>query len=83
MTLFADRGCSFTVYQIEAMPTQSNQQFLNDIEDAYGSTEDLAKILDLGIEMLFYLEENTFARREVQEVVSALRIMISVLRSKD
>ncbi|MEL7270833.1 MAG: hypothetical protein AAGL34_14770 [Bacteroidota bacterium] len=52
----------------------------NAINDAYGSTEDLAKILDLGIEMLFYLEENTFARREIQEVVSALRTLIKTFR---
>ena len=64
------------------MPIQSEQQFLKDIEDAYGSTEDMAKILDLSIEMLFYLEENTFTRREVQEVVSALRIVIGFLRWK-
>ena len=80
MTIYRRRGCSFTLYQIKAMPIQSEQQFLKDIEDAYGSTEDMAKILDLSIEMLFYLEENTFTRREVQEVVSALRIVIGFLR---
>ena len=80
MTLFADRGFSFMLYQIEAMPNEFKQDFLEDIEDTYGSTEDLAKILDLAIEMLFYLEENTFARREIQEVVSALRTIIGSLR---
>ncbi|MEM6892710.1 MAG: hypothetical protein AAF554_03400 [Bacteroidota bacterium] len=63
------------------MSAQFKKEFLKNIEDVYGSTEDLAKILDLGIEMLFYLEENTFARREVQEVVSALRTIISLMRS--
>lgn len=50
------------------------------IEDVYGSKEGLAKILDLGIEMLFYLEEDTFEKREVQQVVSALRGIAQVLR---
>jgi len=50
------------------------------IDDTYGSSEELAKILDLGIEMLFYLEEDTFDRDEVQKVVSALRGIIGILR---
>lgn len=53
----------------------------NWIEDTYGSLEKLAQVLDFGIEMLFYLEENTFEKREVQNVVSALRGMIAVLRA--
>lgn len=43
------------------------------IKDSYGSPEELAKILDLGVVMLFYLEEDTFSRREVQSVVEALK----------
>lgn len=43
------------------------------IKDGYGSPEALAKILDLGVVMLFYLEEDTFSRREVQSVVEALK----------
>jgi len=43
------------------------------IEDWYGSPEALAKVLDLALEMLFYLEEDTFDRKEVQQVVAALR----------
>ncbi|MER3374061.1 MAG: hypothetical protein RIM83_05430 [Allomuricauda sp.] len=43
------------------------------IDDSYDSPEELAKILDLGVVMLFYLEENTFSRREVQSVVEALK----------
>ena len=50
------------------------------IDDVYGSQEVLAKILDLGIEMLFYLEEDTFERKEVQQVVSALRGIAHLLR---
>ncbi len=43
------------------------------IKNSYGSPEELAKILDLGVVMLFYLEEDTFSRREVQSVVEALK----------
>ena len=53
------------------------------IDDTYGSPEELAEYLDLGIEMLFYLEEDTFEKRDVQSVVSALRGIIGVLRNKE
>lgn len=43
------------------------------IEDGYGSPEELAKVLDLAVEMLFYLEEDAFDRKETQQVVAALR----------
>ena len=51
------------------------------IEDSYGSSENLAQHLDLGVEMLFYLEEDSFDRREVQSVVSALRGIIKALKT--
>ena len=51
------------------------------IEDVYGSPEKLAQVLDFGIEMLFYLEENTFEKREVQDVVSAIRGIAIKLRN--
>ncbi|WP_422350305.1 hypothetical protein [Flagellimonas sp.] len=50
------------------------------IEDGYGGPAEFAKVLDLGIEMLFYVEQEAFAQREVQQVVSALRGIIGVLR---
>ena len=50
------------------------------IKEAYGTREQLAEVLNLGIEMLFYLEENTFERRDVQHVASAMRIVCEVLR---
>ena len=53
------------------------------IDVTYGSPEELAEHLDLGIEMLFYLEEDTFEKRDVQSVVSALRGIIGVLRNKE
>lgn len=63
------------------MPHKAQEEYVNDfIEDRYGSQEGLAKILDLGIEMLFYLEEDTFEKREVQQVVSALRGIAQLLR---
>ncbi|WP_127140062.1 hypothetical protein [Flagellimonas marinaquae] len=56
---------------------------INWIEDTYGSPEELAKILDYGIEMLFYLEEGSFEQREVQEVVVALRGIVVGLRKQE
>ncbi|UII81515.1 hypothetical protein [Flagellimonas sp. CMM7] len=50
------------------------------IKEAYGSPEQLAAVLDLGIEMLFYLEEDTFERKDVQHVASAMRLVRDVLR---
>jgi len=51
------------------------------IEDGYGAPEELAKVLDLALEMLFYLEEDTFDRKEVQQVVAALREILVGLRN--
>ncbi|AWX43778.1 hypothetical protein HME9304_00769 [Flagellimonas maritima] len=51
------------------------------IEDTYGIPEELAKVLDYGIEMLFYLKPDSFEPKEVQEVVSAMRGLIIGLRS--
>lgn len=50
------------------------------IHDTYGSSEELARSLDLGIEMLFYIEEGTFERRDVQSVVFAIRGIVRALR---
>ncbi|MEM9363924.1 MAG: hypothetical protein AAGA43_14890 [Bacteroidota bacterium] len=54
--------------------------FKNWIEETYGSPEKLAQVLDFVIEMLFYLEENTFEKREVQDVVSAMSGIVLKLR---
>ena len=53
------------------------------IEDQYGSPETLANWLDLAVEMLFYVEEDTFSRIEIQEVASALRGITICLRSRN
>lgn len=52
------------------------------IEDQYGSAETLANWLDLAVEMLFYVEEDTFSRIELQEVATAIRGVVRVLRSE-
>lgn len=50
------------------------------IENRYGTPETLANWLDLAIEMLFYVEEDTFSRDELQEVATAIRGVVRVLR---
>lgn len=50
------------------------------VKDTYGTPEALAQQLDLTVEMLFYLEENAFTKKEVQNVVAALRDLVGVLR---
>ncbi|MBA4746079.1 MAG: hypothetical protein H2058_12560 [Muricauda sp.] len=50
------------------------------IIDHYGSPEKLAQILELGIFMLFFLEQDTFSRREVQDVAEAIRGIMAGLR---
>ena len=59
---------------------KQREHFSDLTKDSYGSSEKLARILDLGIEMLFYLEEDTFEKRDVQSVVSAIRTIIRILR---
>ncbi|MCB0373344.1 MAG: hypothetical protein KDD31_10070 [Muricauda sp.] len=51
-------------------------------EDAYGSPAELANVLDMGLEMLFYVEEGAFTQRELQQVAGALRDLNGVLRGK-
>lgn len=56
------------------------QDSSNWIAETYGSREVLANQLDKGIEMLFYIEEDTFERKEIQDIVAALRGIIVLLR---
>lgn len=51
------------------------------IFDTYGTPEALAEHLDLAVEMLFYVEEDTFSRDELQEVATAIRGVVRVLRA--
>jgi len=59
---------------------EKDETFKEWVEDGYGSPEKLAQILELGIFMLFFLEEDTFSRREVQDVVEALKGIVLLLR---
>lgn len=59
---------------------EKDETFKEWIEDSYGSPEKLTQILELGIFMFFFLEENTFSRREVQDVVEAIRGIVVGLR---
>ena len=49
-------------------------------EDAYASPNELANVLDMGVEMLFYLEEGVFSKEDIRNVVSALRNIALELR---
>jgi len=60
--------------------TESERKFLDLFKDAYASPTELAEVLDMGIEMLFYVEEESFSRKEIQDVAAALREVGKVLR---
>jgi len=60
-----------------------NSDLSESIIEAYGSREQLAEVLNLGIEMLFYLEEDTFEQRDVQHVASTIRLVRDMLRQDD
>ncbi|WP_350287962.1 hypothetical protein [uncultured Croceitalea sp.] len=63
---------------------KKQKEYLSDlIDESYGSPSRLAQHLDMGVEMLFYLEEDTFDKREVQSVVSALKGIILALRMRE
>ena len=49
-------------------------------EDAYASPNELANVLDMGVEMLFYLEEGAFSKEDMRNVVTALRKIALELR---
>lgn len=54
--------------------------FSESFEDAYASPDELANVLDMGIEMLFYVEEGSFSKEDIRNVVTALRKVILELR---
>ncbi len=54
--------------------------FLDLFEDAYASPAELAGVLDLGIEMLFYVEEGVFSKEDMRNVLTALRKITLELR---
>lgn len=53
------------------------------IAERYESPNELAQHLEMGIEMLFYLEENAFDKREVQNVAYALKGVSEALRQAE
>ena len=44
------------------------------------SPDEFTKYLDLGVEMLFYVEADTFDRKDIQNVVYAIKRIIDNLR---
>ncbi|MGB5819574.1 MAG: hypothetical protein WBG90_08820 [Saonia sp.] len=65
----------------DPMLNKEQTEYLSEsITDTYGSPEELARHLDLGIEMLFYIEEDTFSRKDIQDVVFSIRIITNTLR---
>ena len=83
MTLYFGYASKFTPYQNLSMSNQSQVDFLEQVQDSYGSTQELANMLDMGVEMLFYLEENNFNKQDGQNVVTALRAVTTALRKQD
>ena len=63
------------------MNTNQLDELSQIIENRYGTPETLANWLDLAVEMLFYVEEDTFSRDELQEVATAIRGVVRVLRA--
>lgn len=62
------------------MIDQGNNLLSTLITERYESPQELAQYLELGVEMLFYLEDNAFDKREVQDVVYAMKGVVGVLR---
>ncbi|NMH87724.1 hypothetical protein [Flavivirga algicola] len=44
------------------------------------SNEDLIKNLDLAVEMLFYLQEDTFDKKDIQNAVFVIKRIVDSLR---
>lgn len=59
-----------------------DETFSDWIIDNYGSPEQLSQILELGMFMLFFLEVDTFSRREIQDVAEAMRSISIRLRNQ-
>ncbi|MCB0372675.1 MAG: hypothetical protein KDD31_06695 [Muricauda sp.] len=62
---------------------ENGDNFWQWIEEGYGTSEEFANVLDLAVEMLFYLEEGVFSQREVQSVVEAIRGIVVGLRGNN
>ncbi len=63
------------------MLNKEKQEYLSELIDTSCiSSEELVECLDKGIEMLFFIEEDTFDRKEIQNVIFAMRKVIHALR---
>ncbi|MHA7865398.1 MAG: hypothetical protein ACX93J_13840 [Flagellimonas marinaquae] len=62
---------------------EKDEIFSDWIIDNYGSPEQLSQILEMGMFMLFFLEADTFSRREIQDVADAIREIIIRLRKQE
>ena len=63
------------------MLNKEKQEYLSELIDSnYISSEELVEYLDKGIEMLFFIEEDTFDRKDIQNVVFAIKRVINSLR---
>ncbi len=51
------------------------------VDDCFLSPEEFAECLDKGVEMLFYIEEDTFDRKDIQNVVFALKRISDSLKN--
>ncbi len=72
---------TFEIIVYNQMLNMEIQECLSEfIDTSCISSEELVECLDKGIEMLFYIEENTSDRKEVQNVVFAMKRVIQVLK---
>lgn len=63
------------------MLSKKQQETLSEyIGRDYASVEEFVKQLDLGIEMLFYIEEDVFDIEDIQSVVFTMRLIIRAIR---
>lgn len=65
------------------MSNKEKHKRLSELNEANDfSSEEIASCLDMGIYMLFFLEEDTFDRKDIQNVVFAMRRVTGALRGK-
>ena len=63
------------------MALNENQHYLQNLGTHPDiSKEDLVMYLDKGKDMLFFIEEDTFDKKDIQNVVFAIRSVIEVLK---
>lgn len=62
---------------------EQNVDFSKLMDDCFLSPEEFAERLDKGIEMLFYIEDNTFHKKDIQNVVFALKRTSENLRKQE